>query len=213
MKKLLLITIVLLSVAACQRRVDMPETTSAAYDIYRMYADREDVTVAMVGDYTKDCASYNAVMLRARDSVVWRQLLEEFAMDGAVSTARKAGRILYVSDEAFQLNCVCDRMRRYVDHKIDSIVDVMQTKDIRSLIGEVDSNESHHSSLLDSALRNGDKGYVVVLDERQQVLWLFVFGDIPQLHAIIDHVFSTTISSCCKGIKVDTLTLKKVVKQ
>ena len=49
MKRLLLPLIILL-LAACQREAEMPEATSAAKEVYMQYANRKDLTVAMIGD-------------------------------------------------------------------------------------------------------------------------------------------------------------------
>ena len=47
MKRLLLPLIILL-LAACQREAELPEATSAAKDVYMQYADRKDLTVAIM---------------------------------------------------------------------------------------------------------------------------------------------------------------------
>ena len=70
----------LLLLAACQREADLPEATSAAMEIYKQYADRKDLTVAMIGDYQ----GYNAVMLQAQDAEGWLRLCEEFGVSKSV---------------------------------------------------------------------------------------------------------------------------------
>ena len=58
----------------------MPETTTAAAEIYNQYANRKDLTVALIGDYQ----GYNAVMLRAQNAEGWLWLCEEFGVDKKV---------------------------------------------------------------------------------------------------------------------------------
>ncbi len=82
MKRLLLPLIILL-LAACQREAEMPEATSAAKEVYMQYADRKDLTVAMIGDYQ----GYNAVMLQAQDAEGWLRLCEEFGVKVNVDAA------------------------------------------------------------------------------------------------------------------------------
>ena len=72
--------LLLLLLAACQREADLPEATSAAMEIYKQYADRKDLTVAMIGDYQ----GYNAVMLQAQDAEGWLRLCEEFGVGKSV---------------------------------------------------------------------------------------------------------------------------------
>ena len=82
MKRLLLPFLILL-LTACQRDFDLPEATSAAKEVYLQYADRKDLTVALVGDYQ----GYNAVMLQAQDAEGWLRLCEEFGVGKRVDAA------------------------------------------------------------------------------------------------------------------------------
>ena len=90
----------LLLLAACQREADLPEATSAAKEVYLQYADRKDLTVAMIGDYQ----GYNAVMLQAQDAEGWLRLCEEFGvgkrMDAAALDSVKVSSIKNVSSTA-----------------------------------------------------------------------------------------------------------------
>lgn len=61
---------------ACQREEQLPEATSAAKEVYLQYADRKDLTVALIGDYQ----GYNTVMLQAQDKEGWLRLCEEFGV-------------------------------------------------------------------------------------------------------------------------------------
>ena len=72
--------LMLLLLAACQREADLPEATSAAKEVYLHYADRKDLTVALIGDYQ----GYNAVMLQAQDAEGWLRLCEEFGVGKCV---------------------------------------------------------------------------------------------------------------------------------
>lgn len=60
----------------CQREDELPEATSAAKEVYLHYADRKDLTVALIGNYQ----GYNAVMLQAQDNESWLRLCEEFGV-------------------------------------------------------------------------------------------------------------------------------------
>lgn len=79
-----------LSLASCQREETLPEATSAAQEVYLQYADREDLTVALVGDYK----GYNAVMLRADDAEGWLRLCKELGANKQVgATALDSVRV------------------------------------------------------------------------------------------------------------------------
>ncbi|MBQ9586244.1 MAG: hypothetical protein IJR26_00045 [Bacteroidales bacterium] len=79
----LILPLLLLLLAACQREADLPEATSAAKEVYLQYADRKDLTVAMIGDYQ----GYNAVMLQAQDVDSWLRLCEEFGVGKRMDAA------------------------------------------------------------------------------------------------------------------------------
>ncbi|MBR3411918.1 MAG: hypothetical protein IKG81_04430, partial [Bacteroidales bacterium] len=90
MKRLIFPFILLL--VACQHEEVMPEATSAAKEVYLQYADRKDLTVALIGNYQ----GYNAVMLQAQTKADWLQLCEEFGVRGhvdaeALDTSRVSG--------------------------------------------------------------------------------------------------------------------------
>ena len=52
------------------------DATTAAQKVYKQYANRKDLTVALIGDYQ----GYNAVMLSAQTPEGWLQLCEEFGV-------------------------------------------------------------------------------------------------------------------------------------
>lgn len=74
--KQLLFPLMLLLLVACQRDEALPEATSAASEIYQQFADRKDLTVALIGDYL----GYNAVMMQAQTKEDWLALCEEFGV-------------------------------------------------------------------------------------------------------------------------------------
>ena len=49
--KRIIYPLILLLLAACQHDDVLPEATSAAKEVYLQYADRKDLTVALIGNY------------------------------------------------------------------------------------------------------------------------------------------------------------------
>ena len=74
--KQIIFTLTLLLLAACQHENVLPEATTAAKEVYLQYADRKDLTVALIGDYQR----YNAVMLQAQTTEDWLRLCEKFGV-------------------------------------------------------------------------------------------------------------------------------------
>ena len=71
---LLMIAVVMLS---CQRNEVESTYTTAAKEIYKKYALRENLTVALIGEYK----GYNAVMLQAHTDEEWEFICKEFDID------------------------------------------------------------------------------------------------------------------------------------
>ena len=90
--KQIIFPLILIFLVTCQRDEALPEATSAAKEVYLQYADRKDLTVALIGDYQ----GYNAVMLQAQTTEDWLQLCDEFGVRGhvdaeALDTSRVSG--------------------------------------------------------------------------------------------------------------------------
>ena len=56
------------------------EAASAAEEYYLKYADRKDLTVALVSGYEKEGTTLNVVKLQAHDDATFRLLLDEFGV-------------------------------------------------------------------------------------------------------------------------------------
>lgn len=74
------VLLLLLLLAGCRPKQEMPKTTAAAWEVYQHYADREDITVAFIGDYAADSCTFDLVMFQVPDSATFVQLKEEFGL-------------------------------------------------------------------------------------------------------------------------------------
>ena len=86
MKKILIpFLLLVLTMTACQQEhlQIQSDATTAAQKVYKQYANRKDLTVALIGDYQ----GYNAVMLSAKTPEGWLQLCDEFGVAKNVDAA------------------------------------------------------------------------------------------------------------------------------
>ena len=140
--KRIIYPLILLLLAACQHDDVLPEATSAAKEVYLQYADRKDLTVALIGNYQ----GFNAVMLQAQTKEDWLQLCDEFGVRGhvdaeALDTSRVSGLTIasvntanYNSLEDFESHsdsCI----REAVSHISNSIIKEAMTHVFDSLTG------------------------------------------------------------------------------
>ncbi len=216
MKRLLLpLTLLLLLLAACQREEPLPEATTAAKAIYLKYADRTDLTVALVGGYR----GFNAVMFEAPDHEAWLQLCDDFgvhhredagALDSvSVSSLKTTITRSYTLDsvpsmgEAFT-QVLQELMAQHGDPaagvRIDTLlyVDTVFTSSaqydhgvlVDSVADTLIRHAIHHDTdpLMQTALQHGDSGYLVNTDSQRLTLCLFFYSTMEEMAQIINHV-------------------------
>lgn len=216
MKRLLLpLTLLLLLLAACQREEPLPEATTAAKTIYLKYADRTDLTVALVGGYR----GFNAVMFEAPDHEAWLQLCDDFgvhhredagALDSvSVSSLKTTITRSYTLDsvpsmgEAFT-QVLQELMAQHGDPaagvRIDTLlyVDTVFTSSaqydhgvlVDSVADTLIRQAIHHDTdpLMQTALQHGDSGYLVTSDSQRLTLCLFFYSTMEEMAQIINHV-------------------------
>ena len=216
MKRLLLpLTLLLLLLAACQREEPLPEATTAAKAIYLKYADRTDLTVALVGGYR----GFNAVMFEAPDHEAWLQLCDDFgvhhredagALDSvSVSSLKTTITRSYTLDsvpsmgEAFT-QVLQELMAQHGDPaagvRIDTLlyVDTVFTSSaqydhgvlVDSVADTLIRQAIHHDTdpLMQTALQHGDSGYLVTSDSQRLTLCLFFYSTMEEMAQIINHV-------------------------
>ena len=70
-----------MALASCSSHTESSsESGNAALDLYYQYADRENLTVAYLGDFSLEGCKIDALMIQANDEEDWEQLKNEFGM-------------------------------------------------------------------------------------------------------------------------------------
>ena len=206
MKRLLLPLIILL-LAACQREAEMPEATSAAKEVYMQYADRKDLTVAMIGDYQ----GYNAVMLQAQDAEDWLRLCEEFgvgkrvdatALDSTRVSSLTIGKVRSVDgdnlqalkdllgDDSVMLGNILSNTP--VNVRIDTAFSITHREHwnhgvlVDSSTSTAAGNPQKEVDLMQRAIVHGHNGYIVRDDSDMLTLWLFFYSTEDEKNQILN---------------------------
>lgn len=199
----------------------MPEATSAAKEVYMQYADRKDLTVAMIGDYQ----GYNAVMLQAQDAEGWLRLCEEFGVkvnvDAAVLDSTRVTSLMRSSYSAdshsfsgTNLDSLRTTMGEFITHLLDSVMEsqagfglwdtaytikhserwengTLVDKSSDTLGGVAPSPS--RSRLLDMAVDHGHRGFLIHDDSDDLTIWLFFYTTQEELSQIINNITSKYI--------------------
>ena len=206
MKRLLLPLIILL-LAACQREAEMPEATSAAKEVYMQYADRKDLTVAMIGDYQ----GYNAVMLQAQDAEGWLRLCEEFgvgkrvdatALDSTRVSSLTIGKVRSVDgdnlqalkdllgDDSVMLGNILSNTPAKV--RIDTSFSITHREHwnhgvlVDSSTSTAADNPQKEVDLMQRAIVHGHNGYIVRDESDMLTLWLFFYSTEDEKNQILN---------------------------
>lgn len=193
MKRTLIpVLILLLLLAGCQQEPSLPKTTAAAWEVYQHYADREDVTVAFIGDYATDSGSYtyDLVMFQADDSISFAQIRKDFGL----LTSEEIGRWNDTRGN------IIDSIRSGVKSILDTIKEAYRhsntpendktpystqntNRDVDSTIGkdtiEMVLSHVNDDDVLDFILEVCDKYtpmyYGTLTDHEKNILWVFFF--------------------------------------
>ena len=71
----------MMALASCSSHTESSsESGNAALDLYYQYADRENLTVAYLGDFSLEGCKIDALMIQANDEEDWERLKNEFGM-------------------------------------------------------------------------------------------------------------------------------------
>ncbi len=207
MKRLLLPLIILL-LAACQREAELPEATSAAKDVYMQYADRKDLTVAMIGDYQ----GYNAVMLQAQDAEGWLRLCEEFgvgkrvdatALDSTKVSSLTIGKVRSTDGDDLQTlkNMLGDDSviignilsNAPANILIDTSFSIIRSEHWNqgilmdfSTLTDTGNLQQKEVDLMQRAIVHGHSGYIVRDDSDMLTLWIFFYSTEDEKNQILN---------------------------
>ena len=163
------------------------------------YADREDLTVALIGDYQ----GYNAVMLQAQDAEGWLRLCEEFgvgksvdaaALDSTRVSSLTIGKVRSVDGDNLQtLNSLLGDDSVILGN-ILSIAPVNVLKDTSfSIIRREHWNQGillDFSNTTDTGSPQKEvdlmHGYIVRDDSDALTLWLFFYSNEEEMNQILN---------------------------
>lgn len=203
-----LLPLIILLLAACQREAELPEATSAAKDVYMQYADRKDLTVAMIGDYQ----GYNAVMLQAQDAEGWLRLCEEFgvgkrvdatALDSTKVSSLTIGKVRSTDGDDLQTlknmlgndSVIIGNIlsNAPVNILIDTSFSIIRSEHWNqgilmdfSTLTDTGNLQQKEVDLMQRAIVHGHSGYIVRDDSDMLTLWIFFYSTEDEKNQILN---------------------------
>ena len=86
-----LTVLTMMALASCSSQTEnSSESGNAALDLYYQYADRENLTVAYLGDFSLEGCKIDALMIQTNDEEDWEQLKNEFGMCSEADSLRES---------------------------------------------------------------------------------------------------------------------------
>lgn len=211
MKRILFPVLLILLAVSCQREEELPDATSAAKEVYLQYADRKDLTVALIGDYQ----GYNAVMLQAQDNEGWLRLCEEFGVKKHVNadvldTTRvssltignvrsiegddsQALKELLEDDSAILENIL---MNPTLNVRVDTAFTIVHQEHwVHGVLADSSTymdtdNQQREDQLTHKAIAHGHTGYIIRDDSDELTLWIFFYSTPAEKEQILNNVTS-----------------------
>ena len=205
MRKLLSLLALSLLLASCHSRQPLPQSTSAAAEIYNLYAQREDLTVALIGNYHIGDNNFNAVMLQANDESQWDSLFRELRLPQNINPKEEANKtnamvIRVEADSNTLAHASGSSLGAKLMQQIGQIVDSLHLEEGNETeasasdgdptsqdytLEEFDSTKCN--PLLIASRNYGKTGYIILADIENFTLWLFFYSTEEELFSIIDY--------------------------
>lgn len=159
-------TLIICCVLACTKENNMPDNTSFAIKMYEKYASRQDLTVAMIGNYSKGGDTYDALMLQALTDNAWDSLMAEFGiepLDGFDQISSLTTTRVSCSGDIDDLEslaaAIADSIMGQIQGEVKSHVTYTSKTYLNGELLEDETTEDDESAILDtitaSKLKNG----------------------------------------------------------
>ena len=128
MKRIFLLLTMAAVMLSCEKNEMESPYTTAAKEIYNKYAPRENLTVALLGEYK----GYNAVMLQAHTDEEWQFICKEFDIDPKkkMEITSDTTEKLFDDMDTLQFEGLGDLLKMVMEKALDSFeVEVKATAD------------------------------------------------------------------------------------
>lgn len=191
--------ILIAALAACQRPPRLSETLAAAGEVYNQFADREELTVALVGYQQPDGDTVTAVMIQAQSLEAWNALLLEQGLPQQTDSSARVSSAAVGYFHADTIRETMDSLAMRVSH--DPALTIPLSSSSRTEVTRqrwvngkkvMDTTivtnglpQCRKPHLIETARNHGQKGYVMYTDGDGMTLWLFFYGNLHQYHFVM----------------------------
>ena len=186
-----------MSVLSCKSSQVEPNDINKAKEIYKKYASRNDLTVALIGEYK----GYNAVMLKAHTDEEWEFICKEFDIDPEKKKdidddLTKENKNLDLGDTLqFEVEGLGDILKIIIETALDSVEEEVKAlakeENDTSIYSNFDAKiKEIKDTLAKDQLFGEDKQQrVCSYDVEKRILWVYYYNSFTELNRMTKDMF------------------------
>ena len=190
MKRIFLLLTMAAVMLSCEKNEMESPYTTAAKEIYNKYAPRENLTVALLGEYK----GYNAVMFQAHTDEEWQFICKEFDIDPKqkMETTLDTKGQLFDDKDTLQCEGLGDLLKMVMEKALDSFeVEVKATADSSVYSHFVDMKNEFESKMDKDQLFDGEQQRMCRYDVDTRTIWVYYYNSFSDLNRITQDLIDT----------------------
>ena len=197
MKRIFLLLMMAAVVLSCERNEMESPYTTAAKEIYKKYAPRENLTVALLGEYK----GYNAVMLQAHTDEEWEFICKEFDIDPEKKKdidddSTKEKKNLDLGDTLqFEVEGLGDILKIIIKTALDSVEEEVKAlakeENDTSIYSNFDAKRKEIKDKMakDQLFGEDKQQRVCSYDVEKRILWVYYYNSFTELNHMTKDMF------------------------
>lgn len=208
MKRIFLLLMIAVVMLSCQRNEVESTYTTAAKEIYKKYALRENLTVALIGEYK----GYNAVMLQAHTDEEWEFICKEFDIDPEKKNETDSDtKEKKVDDmDTLQFEGLGDLLKIIIETALDSVEEEVKAlakeENDTSIYSNFDAKRKEIKDKMakDKLFGEDKQQRLCSYNVETRIIWVYYYNSLTELNRISKDMLDTA----SKGDKFEqTITL------
>ncbi|MBR5783806.1 MAG: hypothetical protein IKY43_01400 [Bacteroidales bacterium] len=208
MKRIFLLLMIAVVMLSCQRNEVESTYTTAAKEIYKKYALRENLTVALIGEYK----GYNAVMLQAHTDEEWEFICKEFDIDPEKKneTASDTKEKKVDDMDTLQFEGLGDLLKIIIETALDSVEEEVKAlakeENDTSIYSNFDAKRKEIKDKMakDQLFGEDKQQRLCSYNVETRIIWVYYYNSLTELNRISKDMLDTA----SKGDKFEqTITL------
>jgi len=197
MKRIFLLLTMAVLMLSCERNEMESPYTTAAKEIYKKYAPRENLTVALLGEYK----GYNAVMLQAHTDEEWEFICKEFDIDPEKKKdidddLTKEKKNLDLGDTLqFEVEGLGDILKIIIETALDSVEEEVKAlakeESDTSIYSNFDAKRKEIKDKMakDQLFGEDKQQRVCSYDVEKRILWVYYYNSFTELNRMTKDMF------------------------